>query len=360
MERDEGTRDLGQIFDFEGRPDHALAADYLSVPWRIELQQGVLVYQLFERDREGKLAAPIPTIEQALDEKRTKARGQPSIRLPNPRVLDGFMRLRDATDEQVLDFARRWGVLDLCEHDFPATHNVGSLAMVLRRSPKCLPVQPGSVEGRESVKAWRAWAQRAHSLMLIGARLNTNRPGRIEDWERFFEGIEPNLARFELGPRGVPFRLCARSVEQDWLLLGRYVNAWIALAQFAPKMYWRRGKALIRYGARTQWGRLFGVLGMQMMVRLSKVGGHVLCAGCSTQFKPKKIPHPMRGNYCDDCRRKRVPQKLARASFNDRKRMALELHAQGLSVADIAERTGSRESTVCHLVGSRVRDARRR
>src|SRR5712671_4863333 len=41
---------------------------------------------------------------------------------PAEGLLENFLRLRDAPASQILRYAQRWGVLGLCDHDFPAQH----------------------------------------------------------------------------------------------------------------------------------------------------------------------------------------------------------------------------------------------
>src|SRR5436853_7668736 len=39
--------------------------------------------------------------------------------------LRSFLRLDGADGERIAEFARRWGVLGICEHRLPASHNRG-------------------------------------------------------------------------------------------------------------------------------------------------------------------------------------------------------------------------------------------
>jgi hypothetical protein len=49
-------------------------------------------------------------------------------------MLSRFVELSEAKPERIRDFARRWGVLSICEHDLPASHNPPRAAT--RLSPK--------------------------------------------------------------------------------------------------------------------------------------------------------------------------------------------------------------------------------
>ena len=42
---------------------------------------------------------------------------------PGPGLLENFLNLVDESDEEIFRYARRWGVLGICKHGVPASHN---------------------------------------------------------------------------------------------------------------------------------------------------------------------------------------------------------------------------------------------
>ena len=82
-------------------------------------------------------------------------------RTPGPGLLEQFVALSDAPDEDILRYARQWGVLVICHHGLPASH-----------SEHCRPLTlPG--RGRyvfwEPVENWRFFARHAQRVLEMAA-----------------------------------------------------------------------------------------------------------------------------------------------------------------------------------------------
>src|SRR3984893_6199071 len=52
-------------------------------------------------------------------------------RTPGPGLLEQFVALSDASDEDILRYARHWGVLVICHHGLPASHSEECKPMTL-------------------------------------------------------------------------------------------------------------------------------------------------------------------------------------------------------------------------------------
>src|SRR5947208_16106489 len=99
VEEGAGDSELQPAADQAGRLGRCLpGAPTWYVP-RVELRGGVLQWRL------GKAPGLAPPTAGAAG------------------ALDGFIRLVAASDEEVLAYARRWGMLQLCKHDRPFTHD---------------------------------------------------------------------------------------------------------------------------------------------------------------------------------------------------------------------------------------------
>src|SRR5438552_701854 len=55
------------------------------------------------------------------------------------RMLDDFIDLHDADDSSILRFARKWGVIGVCRHGLPGSHNQYPLGLMEGVRP-CLPM----------------------------------------------------------------------------------------------------------------------------------------------------------------------------------------------------------------------------
>jgi hypothetical protein len=119
------TRDLdGALYDAEGRSHRPIAPDWWERPHRIELVDGRLVPYY----------------------------GDSSFISAQPEMLERFLRLANASDAEILAFARRFGMLDLCAHGRPRRHDV-----VTGRGPACelTVVRRGRRDGTEEFRLWR-------------------------------------------------------------------------------------------------------------------------------------------------------------------------------------------------------------
>jgi len=104
--------------------------------------------------------------------------GRPKWVEPHPGLVLRFARLHDAPAEEILDFAKNNGMLDLCKHGEPGGHvhpQIGEDWVLSRCSPP-------AVEGREAVEHWREVSRRLSSLLGLASQFHQGNRGRIEDW----------------------------------------------------------------------------------------------------------------------------------------------------------------------------------
>lgn len=343
----DGRPALGPLFGYDGKIDQPIAADYLGIPWHLSLEGEDILYAYYSPSALSQEPRPMTLDEQRHPGLMSK-RGLPHLKSPSPRVLDGFMKLADQSHTETFEFARRWGVLDLCEHGLPIGHRGVDLRWGIPRTPRCTPVKPPGKGfpswchfGLEKAEWWRDWARKAKALMTIAASLKRGSRGDSRDWNTVAAWENEGLQR--------PLR--NDSVTAEWHLLCQYVNGWCQMANLAPYLICRdQGSVMIRFASLAAPGRLFGVIGLQMMARISSKGSMAICSGCGEIYKPTRIPNPSRLNFCPDCGRT-TSVGMAKARMAERKRKARALHAEGMSPSKIAGQIGSQPSTVRRWVG---------
>jgi hypothetical protein len=207
-------------------------------------------------------------------------------------MLDAFLKVEEAST--VLGFARRFGVLGICEHGRPASHNP-PLAESRDDGLECLPVGYRSGEGlcREPLARWFYYAGLARAMVAVAAELHQGVPGRREDWKAILVGrdsedkIEPVIERL------------ATSVPYGRLYLGQFVNQWLELGDVRPRLLWTVSSPEPRFLLQAP---TFGLLGVQLMVAISRSHELVLCSGCARPYlrEGRKAPRGRR-NYCGGC-----------------------------------------------------------
>jgi len=258
---------------------------------------------------------------------------------PDREMLDGFVRLFDKNPTEILEYARKWGVLQCDNSGRP-----------------CVPV--GDIERSESISEWRYFSRRARAVLNIAARLKGGAVGELEDWQamRGTAAHTGDFVRNDLDRFG-PFVLgiCAthaypseaigfgkpgfkRSVSTEHSFLMAEMALWLRFA--------RIGFALVPLKSRWQveidyHGCLLAAIALQLALTLAGVDALFTCSACGRIYpRGKKRPKPGQENYCDNCGRS------AALRVADRRRRARKLHKSGTPVVEIARRLNEPLSTL--------------
>ncbi len=252
------------------------------------------------------------------------------------RILEKFLDLADANGLKVLRYARQYGVLGLCEHDLPYTHNPPP---VLGRSyssipePYCVPRGWNGGRASESIDTWRYFARVAMGLIRVARSQRRGNCGQSEDWQQVYQRV------------GFPDRLAAASppgvtdvasdivtffvMRQKWELLNdqlplqRVVNEWINLANVRPclSLLLTGAHRPVARGYRLNYGGgLFGVLGVQLAYAVAGWHSFDFCSGCGRVFHPEVAPRTGQRRYCQACRDAGKPVVDAKRDYRLRKK----------------------------------------
>jgi len=226
-------------------------------------------------------------------------------------MLATFMALE--SDAAVLDFAQSYGVLGICAHGLPASHNPFP---VLPRNLKfgrdaCLPVgYPGDT--REPVVRWLHFARQARGLVDIAVALATvtrrwptkDHAAYLGAWATALED-EPASQRAQLADE------IARTHERGRDHLARHVDRWLKLGDVRPALRWTADADAAALGLGScEIGRTFGLLAIELATVVTRADGLNLCDGCQTHYSPAgRRRQQQRRNYCEACRARRIPAR---------------------------------------------------
>lgn len=264
--------------DDSGRQTRPLAARQWAIPAHVELQGERLLWS-DEPSRVGRVG---------------------------PHLLEGFVSLADAPPERILSYATRWGVLELCEHNMPPSHQTlqGGL---------CAPRETRDGRFFEPVAAWRWWANRAKATLTIAAQLHHGAIAPTTEWEA--------AIALESRPHPPGYQRHSR-VEKAWRELAFYLNHWLRVGRVRPLVELveaREGRAY-RPAILLGVGGLFGALAIHLVLAVSRTNGLALCSNCGAGYSPFRQPRTGERHYCEDCRKGKVPQRDAARDFWKRKR----------------------------------------
>ena len=258
------------------------------------------------------------------------------------RLLDDFMELADANDEKILNYARRYGVLGICKHNVPATHNVrirsfwgditpgpakdGSAVHEGTNDKECAigtvkaRVKPAGYrgcsprggkpnQGWEPLERWHFFAKRAREMVEAADNLRSGDPAWRRVW-RGIVGVKGRLLRPQRPQRLSTLRKEAispkRSKEERHArlrdALASSVSCWLEMGGVGVECYWTGAHPVIRIGSAS----LFGALAKQLLFRVCGIHNVApACSFCGRAYIPSRRPSPTRLNYCskEDCQK---------------------------------------------------------
>ncbi len=187
-------------------------------------------------------------------------------------LLDEFVQLSDASDDEIVTFAARRGVLSV-----RALH------------------EPGVYE--EPYRTWQRWARRASATLRVAASLNQDsladqadwdvlRGWWVEEWERLID------------PRGKSSLLVLQS---QWL--EDVMSQWFVRAELRP--FYSQQEREVGFTNVTGFyeGELttLGVIALQLATAASREKFLAICSHCKLPYSAKRRPAIGRRNYCSRC-----------------------------------------------------------
>lgn len=191
----------------------------------------------------------------------------------NDGLLSGFLQLAEAsaTPEDVLAYARRYGLLLLCEHGRPWTHTLPYCPAVCHR------------EG-EPVEAWFQLARRLRALLAVAAALREGKTSRDADFELAFGFEWPGDERWPLLDQS---ELAAATNELLEEFGATIELIWPPDAQ-GPQL------AVAAHGLARNLAR-------QTAFFVVDSRGLWVCTGCGRPYRPERKPRS-ENHYCPSCR----------------------------------------------------------
>lgn len=252
-----------------------------------------------------------------------------------PPMLERFARLGESggnVEQAVLRYARRWGRLDLCEHQLPIDHGSTEVPLAFATTGGAIyTFLPGSdcrsLFWREPVATWVYWSRQAAALLGVLSHLRRSEPARPEDWSVLGEDApwvaqQPVTQRL-LGVRRHAELWTAELVGGDVPLEAQRdvasgaIETWLRLAGVSLELRWPNGVPEIGF----RGGGLLGALGLEIMLAAVDSAGWLMCPGCGRLHAPRKTRYRRR-SYCATCRAGKVPQQ--RASQRSRAKKAAD------------------------------------
>lgn len=279
-----------------------------------------------------------------------------TIRDPAPGMLAEFVRLSDAPAQAILDYARRWGVLFICKHGVPASHNQAQPVFpgFPRHLGGCKPLgwsvtavpgwtttgppnwhvaaeEPEVAHGWEPLERWRYFAGYARMILDVAVKLHRSEHVPFKTWSDYELWYWPGPGEEDGGV--VTIGDIVEGIGLTWRWedprrhFAEHVNAWLRLGGVVPHLDWGYSVAEPRLSLRSPvgvlppYGNLFGALAVQLMLAVARIDDLAFCHSCHLPYVPPRRPTPGRRSFCPACG-KRAARRAAASDFRQRQRGA--------------------------------------
>jgi hypothetical protein len=215
-------------------------------------------------------------------------------RTPARGLLPAFARMANAQPEEILDFTSRWGLLGLCEHGVPSSHNPPPLRGGGHSGERtwCYPTE------QERIEDWRHFSSQARALLAIAVRVYRRKPGHPADWRTVY-ARSPS-------PEEAPW--WERTPNADARMLGLVIEEWLYLANIRPQFRW--SEEVGGFGFDLGAPGLFAHLARELAFTVARFDGLAVCSGCGYPYVPERRPRQDRLNFCSTCQDRGVPARL--------------------------------------------------
>ena len=276
---------------------------------------------------------------------------------PGEGLLEEFIGLADATNEEVVEYARKWGPLLLCECGRPLDHPVVSSPhrpAETARGGTCYGTSRPDPSDHESepLRWWTIYAQRARTVL----RLVMSEGDDADLWmdlldvcdgsptlELWAHSWEAHGGTCENGTAVLPEKysnLCDADAHEicdgcrwyrcyveglGWFEVGRVIDEWLHLAGVRARFLWREPEKPQVFIGRDEG--LLGDIALQLALASARSDSIAMCTACARPFIPRRKTGPARNAYCSACGL-RAAQRDASRRYRERKRLAKQRRSE--------------------------------
>lgn len=240
---------------------------------------------------------------------------------PPKTLLSDFMRLADASDEQILDFAAEQGLLLICDHTIPSMHNPPDFpdSSMVQGGNGCVPMGWAAVDdrfvGREPLSFWRWLTAEAKGIVGVADRLRAKKKGSAEHWKPIDLSGDLTLDRED---DAFPWKM---TLSDQRGALSRVLLDWQRWGDVRPSLEWQGGQPKVTIGS----DGLFGALAVQLVLRVAGTERMTTCSECDQPYNPPRPPRKGERNFCDVCRADGAPQRHAQRDYYARKKQGIRI-----------------------------------
>jgi predicted RNA-binding Zn-ribbon protein involved in translation (DUF1610 family) len=188
--------------------------------------------------------------------------GAKLIKNPGSKMLTEFLALADAEASEIERYAKRWGVLGICNHELVWGHATSNGRDI------CTPANADPID------RWRYFAGGFKYVLDEGARLRKAR---------------------RLNPRST------RAEAEIQRFINQVDSAVRLFGCLRPILVIEAGRFEIKLGGQGYITALPAALTTQLLFTLAGASGIATCAECGRLFMPRRKPRKGENSYCPNC-----------------------------------------------------------
>jgi hypothetical protein len=271
------------------------------------------------RDPELKFVIKDPWIRRQPRDKHVR---------PTADLFERFLGLSSASDEQICDFASRFG----------------PLLVYYRRERRSLHTEEDEIVVSESCRVWRYFADSMRAMLRIAANFRSGLTAKVADW-KIIGNSPPRIAEykdpFESGEYEVldSLALSVAKAEAEWHSRARFIeqraklgsnlsmlegliNNLVALGKVRPWLYWMKSESTRVPQISFSGPSLLSYLALQTCLKVANHDSFAVCSFCGNQYTPvgRAPKSGLQKHYCPDCRKRGVPVMMAQRARRERLR----------------------------------------
>ena len=241
-----------------------------------------------------------------------------------PNLLSDFIRLSEEQNgrglERIVDYARRYGVLGICKHKVPSSHNrppympdfsTDFYDLISEIHEYCRP-EKEEIEGHqfeaEPLDAWLSFSREAKAIVQLSSELRGESKGDQKDWQV--------LDRWT-GLHRVP-----SSIANGKLLLSSVINRWLEMCGVIPQFDWSNNSRLYLSSPSKSpvYTGLPGALVVRLLMLMSQSQRTAFCAGCGKLIFLRQGQNLRLNSYCNSSHCQKAKVAAAARGFYEREK----------------------------------------
>jgi hypothetical protein len=212
-------------------------------------------------------------------------------------ILQRFIRLHRESEDEILKFAKDWGVFGLCEHHVPASW-CQRAPCVEKKDLRGSFIHSKVLDYQEDVTTWRRFSAAADGVIQLAAN-----PSR--DPIELRKAVMPLLTAASAAARldaitsqSKPkiLRTVRGAVEAE-------IEVWLQLGAVGLRFEHHGAGWKISFAAKV-FPNLLGILALKLIFNIAQAEGIAFCSTCHRAYLPgARRPSPRRRNYCETCKK---------------------------------------------------------